>query len=68
MGHHLLIALGLLVGAIFAYRGANALVEPGLGLRELYVLGGLVIAALLIGRGLANMRARKTAQRDDPDA
>ena len=52
MSRHIFIALGLLMAALFAYRGANALMEPGFGLAELYALGGLVIAASLLGVGM----------------
>jgi len=50
--HHLSIASGLLLLAIFAYRGFLALREPGLGLMEIYCLGGLVFGAALIFDGL----------------
>ena len=61
MKAHLLIAFGLLIGAIFVARGLEALNEPGFGLRELYVIGGFVIASLVVRLGL---KARK----DDLDS
>lgn len=67
MKHHIMIALGLLMAAIFGFRMANALLAPGLGVQEAYLLGGLVIAAWLILAGLKERRhARNTAQRDKP--
>lgn len=64
MRHHIFIALGLLMAAIFAYRGAIALTAPGLGLAELYALGGLLIGAALIGVGLSEWRAKRAAEKD----
>ena len=52
MKHHIMIALGLLIGTIFSFRLANALLVPGFGLSELYLMGGVVIAAALILFGL----------------
>lgn len=67
MKHHIMIALGLLMAVIFGYRAAMALLEPGLGVREAYLLGGLVIAAWLIFSGLKERRyARSNA--DDSQA
>lgn len=57
MKHHIMIALGLLMAAIFAYLGAIAILEPGLGGREVYVAGGLILAVWLIFGGLAEWRA-----------
>jgi len=57
MKHHIMIALGLLMAAIFAYQGALALLEPGLGGSEVYVVGGLILAGWLIFGGLAEWRA-----------
>jgi hypothetical protein len=51
MKSHLFIAIGLLIGAIFMMRGLEALAEPGIGLRELYIIGGFLIAAALIRTG-----------------
>ncbi|MCR9270211.1 MAG: hypothetical protein ACX94B_09265 [Henriciella sp.] len=56
MKHHLMIALGLLMAAVFSYRLANALLAPGLGVSELYLAGGVVIAAALIFGGLKERR------------
>ena len=63
MKHHLMIALGLLMAAVFSYRLANALLAPGLGLLELYLFGGILIAAALIFGGLKERRhARQRSQ------
>lgn len=63
MKHHLMIALGLLMAAVFSYRLANALLIPGIGGSELYLFGGVVIAALLIFSALKERRhARAQAQ------
>lgn len=62
-----MIALGLLMAAVFSFRLANALLAPGFGILELYLFGGIVIAAALIFFGLKERRqAReqsKTGQR-----
>ena len=52
MKQHLFIAGGLLMGAIFLIRGLEALRSAGFGLQEIYILGGFVIAGLLIRQGL----------------
>lgn len=57
MKHHIMIALSLLMICIFAYQGALALIEPGLGGKEDYVAGGLILAAWLMLSGLAERRA-----------
>ena len=51
MRSHLFIATGLLVAAIFFTRGLDALAAPGIGFRELYILGGFLVAGLLIYTG-----------------
>ena len=67
MKHHIMIALGLLMGVVFSFRLANALLAPGLGILELYLFGGIIIAALLIFFGLRERRhANNTAQDQDP--
>lgn len=67
MKHHIMIALGLLMAVIFSYRLANALLAPGLGISELYLFGGIVIAAFLIFGGLKERRrVRDQAQNQDP--
>lgn len=52
MKHHIMIALGLLMCVVFAYRGAIALLAPGFGFEEVYIAGGLLIAGWLIRSGL----------------
>ena len=52
MKAHLFISVGLLLAGIFLMRGMEAIMEPGLGLREIYILGGFLIAGLLIHAGL----------------
>lgn len=67
MKHHLMIALGLLMAAVFSFRFANAVLVPGWGLSELYLLGGIVIGGLLIFSGLKERRqARDQASGKDP--
>ena len=60
MKAHLFIALGLLIAAIFIIRGLEALAEPGLGLRELYISGGFVFAGLMIRIGFKRKKADKS--------
>lgn len=58
MKSHLFISVGLLLAAIFIMRGLEALNEPGLGMLELYVLGGFLVAGLLIHAGWKERKAR----------
>lgn len=51
MKSHLFISVGLLLVAIFIMRGLEALNEPGLGLLEIYILGGFLVAGFLIHAG-----------------
>lgn len=63
MKHHIMIAMGLLMAAVFSFRLANALLTPDFGLSELYLMGGIVIAAALIFFGLKERRdARGTSR------
>lgn len=66
MKHHVMIAMGLLMAAIFSFLMANALVKPGLGIAEAYYAGGLLIAAFLIHGGWREWKAAK-ANRVDAD-
>ncbi|KCZ52661.1 hypothetical protein HY3_11390 [Hyphomonas pacifica] len=67
--HHIMIALGILMGLVFAFRAAVAILEPGFGFREIYLLGGLVLSGWLIIGGLAEWRhARSLAKSDAPAA
>lgn len=56
MKHHIMIAFGILLAGIFLMQGMSALVEPGLGLRELYIVGGFVFSGLIIRNGLRERR------------
>ena len=57
MKSHLFISCGLLVAAIFFMRGLEALAEPGLGFREVYILGGFVVAGFLVHAGWKERKA-----------
>ena len=63
MRAHTFLTIGLLILAIFAYRGANALMAPGIGLSELYVFGGLVLGGWLSFAGSTELLARRRANR-----
>lgn len=66
MKHHIMIALGLLMAVVFSYRFANAILAPGFGISELYLAGGIVIAAFLIFGGLKERRhARDQSQNQE---
>lgn len=58
MKSHLFISVGLLLVAIFIMRGLEALNEPGLGLREIYILGGFLVAGFLIHAGWKERKGR----------
>ena len=64
MKHHIMIAMGLLMGAVFSFRFANAILAPGFGISEIYLFGGIVIAAALIFFGLKERRHANEASRD----
>jgi len=57
MKSHLFISFGLLIAAIFFMRGLEALSVPGLGLSELYIVGGFLIAGFLIHAGWKERKA-----------
>lgn len=57
MKAHVFMASALLMAAIFFMRGLEIFAEPGLGLQEIYVLGGFCIAVLLFRAG---RKERKT--------
>lgn len=61
MKSHLFISSGLLIFAIFFMRGLEVLAEPGLGLSEVYILGGFVIGGLLIHTGWRERKAGQSA-------
>lgn len=68
MKHHIMIALGILMAILFAFRMANALIEPGFGFRELYLVGGLLIAGYLMYSGWREWRAAKATKSDGEEA
>lgn len=61
MKFHIMIALGLLMAGIFAFRGAQSFLAPGFGVPELYNLGGLAIAAALMFQGVQGFRVDRKA-------
>lgn len=63
MRAHIITAIGLLILAIFAYRGANALMAPGFGLSELYVFGGLILGGWVSFSGSSELLARRREAR-----
>ncbi len=65
MKHHIMIAMGLLMGVIFSYRLANSLLQPGLGVQEVYLAGGIVLAAWLIFAGLKERRHARAQDRTE---
>ena len=65
MKHHIMISLGLLMAAIFSFRLAHALLAPGIGVLELYLFGGIVIAAALIFFGLKERRHVRAQSKTD---
>ncbi|MDJ0921583.1 MAG: hypothetical protein QNI84_10675 [Henriciella sp.] len=64
MKHHILIALGLLMGVMFSYRLAGALTGSGFGFWQLYLLGGLALSAALIYAGLKERQRLREASED----
>ena len=67
MKTHIMLALGLLMAAIFGYRSAQEILAPGFGLREAYKFGGLLIAGLLLFQGLQAFRAERAAKKAKAD-
>lgn len=66
MKHHIMIALGLLMAMVFSFRLANAVLAPGWGFVELYLFGGILIAAILIFSGLKERRhAQEKAEENE---
>ncbi len=59
MKHHIMIALGLLLAMVFSYRLALAIIAPGLGLSEIYLFGGLLLAGWLLKGGLSERKYRR---------
>lgn len=53
------------MAAIFSFRLANALLAPGIGVFELYLFGGIVIAAALIFFGLKERRHVRAQSKTD---
>jgi len=52
MMKHAYTILGLLMLGIFLWRGAEAIARPGLGLEEIYVAGGVILALVLTAMGI----------------
>ena len=52
MKSHLFITVGLTLAVIFVFQAIDALKVSGIGRSELYVLGGLILAFLLVRQGL----------------
>lgn len=63
MKSHIFIAIGILLLMVFFVQAYEALKLPGLGLSEIYVLGGFVFAGLLIRQGLKDREIDKTCLR-----
>lgn len=63
MKHHIMFAVGILIATIFAYQGAIALMAPGIGLWEAYILGGLVLAVLILRKGVLLRREHMSGRR-----
>ena len=59
MKHHVFIAFGLTLGLIFVFQGLDAIRSPGMGLNEIYVLGGFIFSGLLIRQGLKDRKDAK---------
>ena len=60
MKSHIFISTGLLIAAIFIVRGLEALGDPGFGLREIYIIGGFIVAGALLRAG---WKARQSGKR-----
>lgn len=56
MKAHVMLALGLLLGAVFALRLAMAVAAPGFGWNEAYLAGGVALSAWLVMGGIAEWR------------
>lgn len=52
MKKHAYTVGGLLMLGIFLWRGVEALYTPGLGWQEIYVLGGLILAVVVLTIGI----------------
>ena len=69
MKHHIMLALGILLGLVFAVRLALAILQPGLGFREVYLAGGLVLSAwLMLGGGAEWRHTRATGKVRQPSS
>lgn len=56
MKKHLMLAVGVLLSVVFGVRTALALLEPGIGGKELYLIGGLLLSGWLIFAAMAEWR------------
>lgn len=69
MRNHVYTTFGLIMLGIFLWRGMRALAEPGIGLPELYILGGFALSIALVVTGIRGLLAsRKAASPDASDA
>ena|GEM_PF-6121271 len=59
MKAHIFIALGLLIAAIFFFHALDVVRNPSFGLWELYILGGFLVAGLMVRTGWLERRAGK---------
>lgn len=62
MKHHVMLALGFLMIAIFLFQGLDVLRAPGHGIEEVYVAGGLVLGGWLLMGGRSEWRAARKAR------
>lgn len=56
MKKHIFFSAGLLMCALYGARAVVALAEPGLGRKEAYLAGGLILGIWLIKSALAEHR------------
>jgi hypothetical protein len=62
MKKHVYTIFGLLMLGIFLWRGAEAVARPGLGLEEVYIAGGVVLALVLTAMGIRMHMAERRAR------
>ena len=59
MKAHVFMASALLIAAIFFMRGLEAMAKPSLGLQEVYILGGFMLATFLFNTGWKERKATR---------